>query len=547
MEKEAFIALLKTPPEEYSIEQLNQLESLLGQYPYFQTAWALHLKGLKPLDEAAYDRALKRAAALTSDREVLFEFITADEFTPNQVAENHPAHSKKKDEESEGLLAIPASELEFAPASEATEIQEEVIEEEAIEEAETTLESEEKDELVAEPDWEALGQHQTLEIEEESGAEDTSEEVTAENEEETEALVDKEALEEESALEEETEEEGVAEESGLQWTPASEEEKAFLDLLGQEPLSEEDHLLEESEEEVEEEMKEESTDPLDELADDVPVTTDSQEDILDELLTESAIGLASAVEETEEETPEEIQETEDLLEEDSVEEEAVEEDATEEQETLWYSKALETEDQPSFALSGGSEPLDEVDPATEEEAEDNLIADTTLALGAQNESDLGHNPMFQTDFELENEEDVLEETTETPVAEAGEKRSFSDWLVMTKSTSTKTEEKTPEENAITDTERGRKFELLDRFLETNPRIIPVVSEEITVDIEDSVTVDRKEIMTETLAQLYKEQGKYKKALKGYQVLSLKYPEKSSFFAAQIQELKTLIKEKKKNQ
>jgi len=28
---------------------------------------------------------------------------------------------------------------------------------------------------------------------------------------------------------------------------------------------------------------------------------------------------------------------------------------------------------------------------------------------------------------------------------------------------------------------------------------------------------------------------------------LKYPEKSSFFAAQIQELKALIKEKKKNQ
>ena len=547
MEKEAFIALLKTPPEEYSIEQLNQLESLLGQYPYFQTAWALHLKGLKPLDEAAYDRALKRAAALTSDREVLFEFITADEFTPNQVAENHPAHSKKKEEEGDGLLAIPSSELEFAPASEATEIEEEVMEEEAIEE-ETTLETEEQEELVAEPDWEALDQDRTAGITEE----------TLETEAETEALSDSEELhsEEETTeevsdeLEEEEEasvEEDDADESGLQWTPASEEETAFLDLLGQEPLSEEDQLLEESEEEVDEEMEEESTDPLDELADEVPVTTDSQEDILDELLTESAIGLASAVEETEEDTPEEIQETEDLLAEDSVEEEAAEEEITEEQDLSWYSKALETEDQPSFALSGDSEPLENTDPVTEEETEDNLIADTTLALGAQTESDLGQNPMFQTDFELEDEEDLLEETPETPVAEAGEKRSFSDWLVMTKTAGTKTEEQTPEENAITDAERGRKFELLDRFLETNPRIIPVVSEEITVDIEDSVTVDRKEIMTETLAQLYKEQGKYKKALKGYQVLSLKYPEKSSFFAAQIQELKALIKEKKKNQ
>lgn len=533
MEKEAFIALLKNPPEEYSIEQLNQLESLLGQYPYFQTAWALHLKGLRPLDEAAYDRALKRAAALTSDREVLFEFITSDEFTPNQVADNHPAHTKKKDEEGDGLLAIPSTNLEFAPAIEAEEIEEEGMEEEAIEKEETTLETEEKEELVAEPDWEALDQDKAKETEEEILNETVAKEEVLE---EAEGAVSEDEAEEEEVSEEVTDQviandQEEADESRLQWTPASEEETAFLDLLGQEPLSEEDQLLEENEveelgEEIEEEIEEEAfNSSLDELEEKAPLTTDSQEDILDELLTESAIGLSSHTAEESEvgslEKEEELPEAED---------------------------ELETEDQPSFTLSGDSEPLADLDSRSEEVTEDDLISDTALALGAQTESDLGHNPMFQTDFELEDEEENSsgDKFPDAPAISAGEKRSFSDWLVMTQSTP-KEEEKTPEENPIADTERGRKFELLDRFLEANPRIMPVVSEEITVDIEDSVTVDRKEIMTETLAQLYKEQGKYKKALKGYEVLSLKYPKKSSSFAAQIQELKALIKEKKKNQ
>ena len=37
-------------------------------------------------------------------------------------------------------------------------------------------------------------------------------------------------------------------------------------------------------------------------------------------------------------------------------------------------------------------------------------------------------------------------------------------------------------------------------------------------------------MTETLARVYLEQKKYKKAIQAYKILSLKYPEKSGFFA-----------------
>ena len=46
-------------------------------------------------------------------------------------------------------------------------------------------------------------------------------------------------------------------------------------------------------------------------------------------------------------------------------------------------------------------------------------------------------------------------------------------------------------------------------------------------------IKKEDYMTETLAELYIEQKKFKEALKAYEILSLKYPEKISLFANQI--------------
>jgi len=73
--------------EHINVDQTNALKSVITNYPYCQSARALYLKGLKNQDSFKYNYALKTTAAYTTDRSVLFEFITSDEFLQNEISE----------------------------------------------------------------------------------------------------------------------------------------------------------------------------------------------------------------------------------------------------------------------------------------------------------------------------------------------------------------------------------------------------------------------------------------------------------------------------
>ncbi len=67
--------------------------------------------------------------------------------------------------------------------------------------------------------------------------------------------------------------------------------------------------------------------------------------------------------------------------------------------------------------------------------------------------------------------------------------------------------------------------------------------DLFVDLKNSKRkkIKKEDYMTETLAELYIEQKKFKEALKAYEILSLKYPEKISLFADQIIFLENKLK------
>ncbi len=80
--------------------------------------------------------------------------------------------------------------------------------------------------------------------------------------------------------------------------------------------------------------------------------------------------------------------------------------------------------------------------------------------------------------------------------------------------------------------------MIDKFIEASPKISPIKQGASSVYFELNKQ-DDSSLMTETLARVYLEQKKYQKAVQAYEILILKYPEKSSFFADRISDIKIL--------
>ncbi|MGL4582182.1 MAG: tetratricopeptide repeat protein [Flavobacterium sp.] len=122
-----------------------------------------------------------------------------------------------------------------------------------------------------------------------------------------------------------------------------------------------------------------------------------------------------------------------------------------------------------------------------------------------------------------------------------EKMSFAEWLQLSKIKPIDRENDSilteSEQNA--DIEKQKKIELIDKFIETNPKIVPNKKPTVIPANIDTSVQENSSLMTETLAKIYLEQKKYQKAIQAYEILILKYPEKSSFFADQISDIKAL--------
>jgi hypothetical protein len=130
-------------------------------------------------------------------------------------------------------------------------------------------------------------------------------------------------------------------------------------------------------------------------------------------------------------------------------------------------------------------------------------------------------PGFSLPEELPEDNDLLELDLDTPEEQS------SDLQIIPERKST----------------RDLQSELIDKFIFANPRIEPVrdKSDEPNIDISKPYTEAREGLVSETLAKIYIKQGYYSKAIDIYEKLSLKFPEKSSYFASQIEKVKDYIK------
>ncbi|MGA1226412.1 MAG: hypothetical protein ACO3VF_04070 [Tamlana sp.] len=128
-----------------------------------------------------------------------------------------------------------------------------------------------------------------------------------------------------------------------------------------------------------------------------------------------------------------------------------------------------------------------------------------------------------------------------------EKHSFNEWLKLTRFKPIERTSGNEGENTQTSEtlDREKKFELIDKFISQNPKISPTTAVTQKGNLAKAQMIQPEALMTETLARIYVEQKNYKKAIQSYKILSLKYPEKSSFFANQIKAVEQLQEQNNK--
>ncbi len=498
MRKDEFISFLQNPAL-LGKDSLTGLEELLKDFPWFQTAHALYLKNLHNLEHIRFDTQLKISALYVADRRKLYDLLHDEKYAPEEkVSEERRAVSDEKVE-----MRQETRDKRQEPSDSGQET--------GDKREERRAKSQEPREKREEP---RAKRQETGEKSQEPGAK--SQETRARRQEPGDKSQEKrDRIQESGEKRQETR-------ARIQEPSEKDEEKE--EGKGQRAESVERREKEEEPVRGEERKGEEK-----------PVTVGEAGQEMrskEELMAEIRRRLQEIAPERKQEEKKESQEEE------KKNDDNVPVPGKEKEEDILI--------------------LDEQAPRGADEASgENTAAGMTEQVGTgeeeggQKDDDLlkldlpaGKKPHQEAAGEEEKKKPEEGEKKKTLNVDAGiPSYAFGDWLGYFDQ---------PAEDNKTE-RRGRKpeDEIIDRFIRSQPRIVPGQSgdEETGSKIPEKVkeSTEEKGFFTETLAQIYLRQGYYSKAIHIYEKLSLKYPEKSSYFATQIEKIHQILEDQTKKQ
>lgn len=541
---------LMNKPDAITEKQADALGSVLNEFPYFQSARALRLKGLYNQNSFKYNYALKVAAAHTSDRSVLFDFITSEAFTSIQ---NDFYEQKLRD-----LLEITVFDSEIISTEQiqkALEVKPDAVEESisvSIQEPETPSRPEPvKVEEIEMPEidlsiFNALKKAQTVVFEEPAKIEEPK----------TLPIIDESifaTLKEAASV---TYEKPITEEE----TKIDPIEQPIIDSVKEtetvsfvEPIEKEEPKIDRIENSILSSIKVSETSSTPEAVEaEEPVKT--EEPKIDSAIERSIL---NSIKEAEAVTPEQIVKADEPEVEPIIEEPILNSVEEEEDDSVIEEMII-----PEFKM--------------------NPVERSILSSIKEAEAKTFEKPKeeIQEVIKVEEKEEEIEEENEEPIEEIieeeepsepaktaaehleigkpldfslREKHSFQEWLQLSRtepidrSNEVSSEEKIEKtaveiekEEQLAIEEKQKKAEIIDKFIENNPKISPIKPGNNTPIVQiEPVIEDNSYLMTETLARVYLEQKKYTKAIQAYEILILKYPEKITFFADRISDIKIL--------